>query len=101
MPDHDVLFGQLREKIHKIISPHVVLLRSKDCNTGSSSFTVWDSMLTLKTISSLHTGTKATMKEILRQLMNTAQVRTTVYNELGYHNHILHVQNKEGHMTAT
>ena len=35
MPDHDVLFEQLRTSIRMDgISPHVVLLKSKDCNSG-------------------------------------------------------------------
>ena len=35
MPDHDVLFEQLRTIIRMDgISPHVVLLKSKDCNSG-------------------------------------------------------------------
>ena len=37
MPDHDVLFNQLRTCIRmEGISPHVVLLKSKDCNSGRS-----------------------------------------------------------------
>ena len=36
MPDHDVLFEQLRTIIRMDgISPHVVLLKSKDCNSGN------------------------------------------------------------------
>ena len=35
MPDHDVLFEQLRTSIRMAgISPHVVLLKSKNCNSG-------------------------------------------------------------------
>lgn len=35
MPDHDILFEQLRTIIRMDgISPHVVLLKSKDCNSG-------------------------------------------------------------------
>ena len=35
MPDHDILFNQLRAKIRKEgISPYVVWLKSKDCNSG-------------------------------------------------------------------
>ena len=37
MPDHDVLFSQLRERVHEKISPHVVVLNSRDCNTGNAS----------------------------------------------------------------
>lgn len=47
MPDHGVLFSQLLETVHREISPHAVLLKSKDCNTGM----------------------KSTMQEILKQLM--------------------------------
>ena len=36
MPDHDVLFAQLRERVHEKISPHVVVLSSRDCNTGNA-----------------------------------------------------------------
>ncbi len=35
MPDHEVLFGQLRVRLQEQITPHVLLLRSKDCNSGS------------------------------------------------------------------
>lgn len=34
MPDHDVLFEQLRVMVRNSISPHVVLLRSSGCATG-------------------------------------------------------------------
>ena len=34
MPDHGVLFSQLQETVRREISPHSVLLKSKDCNTG-------------------------------------------------------------------
>ena len=37
MPDHDVLFEQLRVMIRNGISPHVVLLKSSDCATGKLS----------------------------------------------------------------
>ena len=37
MPDHDVLFAQLRQRVCEQISPHVVVLRSRDCNTGTHS----------------------------------------------------------------
>ena len=35
MPDHDVLFEQLRVMIRNDISPHVVLLKSSNCTTGT------------------------------------------------------------------
>ena len=36
MPDHDVLFEQLRVMIRDVVSPHVVLLKSTSCSTGES-----------------------------------------------------------------
>ena len=34
MPDHTLLFSELREELHSSVSPHVVLLKSKDCSSG-------------------------------------------------------------------
>ncbi len=34
MPDHEVLFGRLKLQLQEQITPHVVQLSSKDCNSG-------------------------------------------------------------------
>ena len=50
MPDHDVLFNQLRTCIRmEGISPHVVLLKSKDCNSGKNYMFMqsWEAALLL------------------------------------------------------
>ena len=81
MPDHDVLFAQLRQRVREQISPHVVVLRSRDCNTGTHSnpktkstrrFTAkWYGMGTL------YAGVKATMRAMLTQLLETAKIVST------------------------
>ena len=36
MPDHDVLFRQLRSKIVASVTPHVAKLQSETCSTGEA-----------------------------------------------------------------
>lgn len=36
MPDHDVLFRQLKCKIVATVTPHVVQLQSDSCSTGET-----------------------------------------------------------------
>jgi hypothetical protein len=43
MPDHDVLFRQLRSKIVASVTPHVVQLQSETCSTGMKA--VWKEIL--------------------------------------------------------
>ena len=80
MPDHDVLFAQLREKVMERITPHVILLRSKDCSGGVCVCVCVCVMVRegrsvrVSVPICTYTGMKATMKEILRQLMWTNEV---------------------------
>jgi len=48
MPDHDVLFAQLRQRVREQISPHVVVLRSRDCNTGMHHIPIHETIYYMK-----------------------------------------------------
>ena len=60
MPDHDVLFDQLRTCIRMDgISPHVVLLKSKDCNSGKSDSCIMYYVAIMKCMSSCWLGIRS------------------------------------------
>ena len=39
MPDHDVMFSNMMTLIHERVTPHVAVLKSKDCPNIKSTMT--------------------------------------------------------------
>ena len=76
MPDHDVLFRQLRSKIVASVTPHVVQLQSETCSTGEAS-----NSCKLQQILNF-AGMKAVWKEILLQLTRTSETEVRECNFL-------------------
>ena len=71
MPDHNVLFNQLKQRIIAMVTPHVVQLQSSSCSSGIYIYTFTEFC------TNFLSGMKSTWKEILLQLITQAEVKSS------------------------